>query len=45
MKDAKKLKQQILDLTGEYYKVQFGQEQSFRTGDRISYAGRIFDQE
>lgn len=45
MKDAQELRQQILALTEEYYAAQFGGEQPFQAGDRISYAGRVFDRE
>lgn len=45
MKDAKELKQEILTLTEEYYKAHFGGERLFQEGDRIGYAGRVFDQE
>lgn len=45
MKDAQKLKQEILTLTQAYYEAQFGQEQPFQAGDRIDYAGRVFDGE
>ena len=45
MKDAKGLKQQILALTEEYYRAEFGQAQPFQAGDRIDYSGRVFDQE
>lgn len=45
MKDAQELRQQILDLTEEYYEAQFGQERPFQAGERIGYAGRVFNQE
>lgn len=45
MKNAQQLRQQILDLTSEYYEAQFGSQTSFQAGDRIGYAGRVFDQE
>ena len=45
MKDAQELKQQILALTEEYFAAQFGRERPFQVGDRISYAGRVFDRE
>lgn len=45
MKDAQELKHQILALTEEYYQAQFGQEQPFQAGERVSYAGRVFDQD
>ena len=45
MKDTQELKEQILVLTEEYYAAQFGGERPFQAGDRISYAGRVFDRE
>ncbi len=44
MKDAQELRRQILDLTNEYYEAQFGEAPPFQPGDRIGYAGRVFDQ-
>lgn len=44
MKKAQELRRQILDLTNEYYKAQFGEVPPFQPGDRIGYAGRVFDQ-
>lgn len=45
MKTTQELKEQILALTEEYYKAQFGREQLFQPGERIPYAGRMFDQD
>lgn len=45
MKNVQELKQQILALTEEYYEAQFGGDPPFQAGDRIGYAGRVFDQE
>lgn len=41
---SEELKSQILDLTRLYYKETFCIEESFSDGDRIDYAGRIFDE-
>lgn len=40
---ADDLKRQILELTGEYYKEKFGMEKEYVDGERINYAGRVFD--
>lgn len=45
MTREQELRDQILGLTEEYYKVQFGGKKPFEEGDRINYAGRVFDQE
>lgn len=45
MRDSQTIKDEILSLTEEYYQAQFGQTKPFQPGDRISYAGRVFDQE
>lgn len=45
MRDPQTIREEILSLTEEYYKARFGREEPFRPGDRISYAGRVFDQE
>ncbi len=42
---AEELKKQILDLTKEYYRAEFGFEKDFKDGDRINYAGRVFDEQ
>ena len=42
---AEEIKQQILELTKQYYYEQFSQKKEYRLGDRINYAGRIFDEE
>jgi len=44
MRDPQVIRDEILSLTEEYYRAQL-QEKAFRPGDRISYAGRVFDQE
>lgn len=44
MKNAQELKQKILELTEQYYQIQFGQPHPFIEGERIGYAGRVFDQ-
>ncbi len=45
MKSEQELKQQILDLTAEYYSIKHKKNEEFKEGDRISYAGRVFDEE
>lgn len=42
---AGKLKQQILALTKEYYKEQFGSQKEYAEGERVNYAGRVFDEQ
>ena len=42
---AEETKQKILGLTRQYYKEQFGTKKEFEEGDRINYAGRVFDEE
>nr|WP_325212011.1 lipopolysaccharide biosynthesis protein RfbH [uncultured Oscillibacter sp.] len=44
MRDPQAVREEILSLTEEYYQARFGREEPFRPGDRISYAGRVFDQ-
>lgn len=41
--DAKEIKKQILALTGQYYEAAYGEQKDFQEGERISYAGRVFD--
>lgn len=41
---ANELKQQILELTKAYYKERFGCEKQYTEGERINYAGRVFDE-
>ncbi|MCM1259310.1 MAG: lipopolysaccharide biosynthesis protein RfbH [Roseburia sp.] len=41
---AEEIKKQILELTKEYYQEAFGAPKPFREGDRVNYAGRIFDE-
>lgn len=38
------IKNKILELTKDYYKEKFGLEIPFKEGDRINYAGRVFDE-
>lgn len=38
------IKQKILELTREYYKTELKEEYKFKPGDRIGYAGRVFDE-
>lgn len=40
---AIQLKQQILELTKKYYKEQFNEEKEYIDGERVNYAGRVFD--
>lgn len=44
MKRAEELKTKILELTREYYKEAYKAKKSFEPGDRIAYAGRVFDE-
>jgi len=43
MKESGKLRQLILEKTKEYYKMEFG-EQNYKTGDKIPFTRRIFDE-
>lgn len=45
MDNIKDLKKKILELTKEYFNIQFSNENKYRNGDRINYAGRVFDSE
>lgn len=45
MRDPRTIRDEILSLTEEYYQAQFSQTKPFQPGDRISYAGRVFDQQ
>lgn len=38
-------KQQIFELVKQYYKEEHGIKKEFEPGDRINYAGRVFDEE
>lgn len=38
-------KQQILDLVKQYYQEEHKAKKEFQPGDRINYAGRVYDQE
>lgn len=46
MNRQEELREQILDLTKQYYVESFGKEKQrqFKPGDRINYAGRCFDE-
>lgn len=43
MSKEKVLKQQILELTKEYYEIKFNNDESYVEGNRVNYAGRVFD--
>lgn len=45
MKNIKEVKKEILKLTKEYYTLAFENQESYKEGDRIMYAGRVFDSE
>lgn len=45
MSNAQAIREQILALTEEYYQAQFGKKPPFQPGDRVNYAGRVFDQD
>lgn len=45
MGDAQAIREEILALTEEYYHAQFGGSIAYQAGDRINYAGRVFDQD
>lgn len=45
MMTEKQLREQILELTEKYYNLKHKKEDIFELGDRISYAGRVFDAE
>ena len=38
-------KQQILDLVKQYYQEEHKAKKEFQPGDRINYAGRVYDEE
>lgn len=40
-----KLKQQAIEAAVKYYEVKHKKEKNFKPGDRISYGGRVFDEE
>jgi CDP-6-deoxy-D-xylo-4-hexulose-3-dehydrase len=44
MKDEKIIKQEIMSLVRDYYKVKYNSTKKFEPGDKINYAGRVFDQ-
>ncbi|MCI5713389.1 MAG: lipopolysaccharide biosynthesis protein RfbH [Lachnospiraceae bacterium] len=41
---AEEIKKEILELTKKYYKEQFGTEEEYQPGERVNYAGRVFDE-
>ncbi len=41
---SKGLRDRIIELTKEYYKEEFGSKKTFVAGERIAYAGRVFDE-
>lgn len=41
---AEEIKKQILELTKEYYHETFGTKEPYKEGDRVNYAGRVFDE-
>lgn len=43
MRDAKQVKQEIMELVKEYYELEHKAKSEFKPGKRIPYAGRIFD--
>jgi len=45
MKNEYELKNEILDLTKQYYEVKHKDKHQFVEGDRINYSGRIFNEE
>lgn len=44
MSSEKDIRENILKNVKEYYKVKFGSTDDFKPGDKISYGGRIFDE-
>lgn len=44
MKRAEELRKNILELTKQYYSEVYKEQESFKPGDRIPYAGRVFDE-
>lgn len=44
MSRKEELRDRILELTKEYYQESFGTSEEFKPGDRINYAGRVFDE-
>ena len=41
---AKETKEKILELTKRYYQEQFAQKKEYVEGERVNYAGRVFDE-
>jgi len=44
MDTEKKLREKVLAATKEYYEHKFGGKKDFSKGDRVPYAGRVFDE-
>lgn len=44
MKDIQEIKEQILELTKEYYRQSIANQKEFEPGDRINYSGRVYDE-
>lgn len=42
--EAKEIKEQILELTKQYYETSYGEQKDFHEGEQIHYAGRVFDE-
>lgn len=42
--NQEKIKEQILDLTKKFYRETFDKKETFQDGDRVNYAGRVFDE-
>ncbi len=45
MTKEEELRQKVLAATKEYYTYQYGEQKSFSEGERISYGGRVFNQQ
>lgn len=45
MGKEKELREKVLDTVKEYYNFQYGSKDVYAEGDRINYAGRVFDDE
>lgn len=43
--DAQKIYKQIMELTTQYYKLKHEKKNTFQSGDRIAYGGRVFDEQ
>jgi len=44
MKSLDEIKNEILELTKEYTRIESAEADSYRIGDRINYAGRVYDE-